>query len=184
MNTHMALKCIVLENDPDRETRHAAVQAAVRDYLKNDRATVVYSEKGRPSIEGAEPAKYIAVTTVEDKMLVAINDSPIGIDGEYLPKYENRKTDYTALAERFFSADEAEYVRDAAGTEDEPLRFLKVWTRKEAYVKCVGKTLADFPSFSVSDGERLLPKLSGVSLRKFSIAFENSEHYLFAIAGV
>lgn len=180
----MALKCIVLDNNPDRELRHAAVQDAVRAYLKNEEASVVYSEKGRPSIEGINPAKHIAVTTVEDKMLIAINDSPVGIDGEYLPKYKDRKTDYSALAERFFSADEAEYVRDAAGTEDEALRFLKVWTRKEAYVKCVGKTLADFPSFSVSDGERLLPKLSGVSLRKFSISFENSDRYLFAIAGV
>lgn len=180
----MALKCIILQNNPDMEVRHAAVQDAVRKYLASDEVTVVYAENGKPSIEGFDGKKYISVTTTGDKMIVAINDSPIGIDGEYLPRYAERKTDYSMLAERFLSGEESEYVRAGSTVVDERERFLKIWTRKEAYVKCAGKTLADFPSFSVVEGDKFLPKLGSVTIRKFSIAFEGSEDYLFAIAGV
>jgi hypothetical protein len=43
---------------------------------------------------------------------------------------------------------------------------------------------ADFPNFSVVDGSRLLPKVHGISLKKFSIKFEGCEDYLFVIAGI
>jgi len=178
----MSLKCIVLDNHPDKETRHAAVEEAVRNYLQED-VHVEYTPKGKPVIVGGSAEKHISVTTTGDKMLVAILESPVGLDGEYLPRYEDRKTDFVALAERFFSGDEAEYVR-GEGEESEKEKFLKIWTRKEAYVKCTDKTIADFPSFSVVEGEKLLNKVGSVSIRKFSIKFEGSENYIFAIAGI
>jgi len=178
----MALKCFVLENDPNQEVRHAAVAKAVKNHL-GESAEVEYSEKGKPSIVGTEDPHYISVTTTGEKMILAINDTPIGIDAEYLPRYEERKIDYIALAERFFSGDEAEYIR-GEGEDKEKEKFIAVWTRKEAYVKCVGKTVSDFPSFSVVDGDRILTKLNGVSIRKFSIRFEGCENYVLAISGV
>lgn len=178
------LKCFILNNDPDREVRHTAVQNAVRAFLHKDDVEIVYSEKGKPSVTGTETPKYISVTTTGDKMLVALSDSPIGIDGEYLPRYKESRTDFSQLAERFFSNEESDFVHDGPTVADEKERFLKIWTRKEAYVKCVGKTLADFPSFSVVEGDRLLQKVGSTNLRKFSIAFEGCEDYLFAIAGV
>ena len=180
----MALKCFILENAPEQEARHEAVQKAVRGYLKDETVQIVYSEKGAPSIQGCEPPMFLSVTTTGDKMLVAVQDTPIGIDGEYLPRCEKSKTDFLLMAERFFSGEETEYVRDGASVGEEKLRFFKVWTRKEAYVKCVGKTLADFPSFSVVENGKLLSRVGSVAIRKFSIAFEGSENYLFAIAGI
>jgi phosphopantetheinyl transferase len=176
----MALKCIVLENNPDKEVRHAAVQEAVQKYLGNDAVTVVYNDRGKPSIEGAK--KYISVTTTGEKMIVALSDTPVGIDGEYLPRYEG-KTDYSMLADRFFSGEESEYVRSGATVADEKERFMKIWTRKEAYVKCTGKGVADFPSFSVVESDKIVSKLGNIPLKKFSINFEGCEDYLFAIAG-
>lgn len=180
----MALKCFILENHAEQEIRHEEVQKAVREYLNDENVQVVYSEKGAPALTGCEPQKYLSVTTTGDKMLVVLQDSPVGIDGEYLPRTEKSKSDFSLLAERFFSGEETEYVRDGASVGEEKLRFLKVWTRKEAYVKCVGKTLADFPSFSVVEGGKLLSRVGAVAIRKFSIAFDGSENYLFAIAGV
>lgn len=180
----MALKCFILENAPEQEVRHEAVQKAVREYLNDPTVEVVYSEKGAPSVQGCEPPKFLSVTTTGDKMLAVLQDTPVGIDGEYLPRCEKSKSDFLLMAERFFSGEETEYVRDGASIGEEKLRFLKVWTRKEAYVKCVGKTLADFPSFSVVESGKLLSRVGTVSIRKFSIAFEGSENYLFAIAGV
>ena len=176
----MALKCIVLENNSDKEVRHAAVQEAVQKYLGNDAVTVVYNDRGKPSIEGAK--KYISVTTTGEKMIVAISDTPVGIDGEYLPRYEG-KTDYSMLADRFFSGEESEYVRAGATVADEKDRFMKLWVRKEAFVKCSGKGVADFPNFSVVDGDKLLTKVGHTPIRKFSISFPGCEDYIFAIAG-
>jgi len=177
----MALKCIVLANNPDKEARHAAVLEAVRKYFGNDEVMVNYGETGKPSITGVK--KYISVTTTGEKMIVALSDSPVGIDGEYLPRYAEGKTDYAMLADRFFSGEESEYVRAGSTVVDEKDRFMKIWTRKEAYVKCTGKGVADFPTFSVIEGDKLLSKVGNIPLRKFSIAFEGSENYLFAIAG-
>ena len=107
----------------------------------------------------------------------------IGIDGEYLPRYAESRTDYAMLADRFFSGEESEYVRSGATVVDEKERFMKIWTRKEAYVKCTGKGVADFPSFSVVESDKLVAKLGNIPLKKFSINFEGCEDYLFAIAG-
>lgn len=180
----MKLKVFVLENNSVKRTRHAEVQKAVREYLGGDvKIKVEYDDKGRPGVVGTEKKWHISVTTTGDVMLVALADQPIGIDGEYLPRFSdpNNKIDYVALAERFFSEDEADFIRDC---EDPAERFVKVWTRKEAYVKCVGKTLVEFPSFSVVDGDRLVSKLRSVTLKKFGITFPGSENYLFVIAGV
>ena len=177
----MALKCIVLENNPDREVRHAAVLEAVRKYLGSDEIMVNYGETGKPSITGAK--KYISVTTTGDKMIVALSDSPVGIDGEYLPRYAESRTDYAMLADRFFSGEESEYVRAGATVADEKERFMKLWIRKEAFVKCSGKGVADFPNFSVVDGDKILTKVGHTPIRKFSISFPGCEDYIFAIAG-
>ncbi len=177
----MALKCIVLENNPDKEVRHAAVLEAVRKYFGSDEVMVNYGATGKPSITGAK--KYISVTTTGDKMIVALSDSPVGLDGEYLPRYSEGKTDYAILADRFFSGEESEYVHAGSTVAEEKDRFMKIWTRKEAYVKCTGKGVADFPAFSVLEGDKFLSKVGNIPLRKFSISFEGSENYLFAIAG-
>jgi phosphopantetheinyl transferase len=56
--------------------------------------------------------------------------------------------------------------------------------RKEAYIKAAGKTLAEFPNFSVVDGNRFVKKVHGVSIKAFAIKFEDCENYVFAIAGI
>ncbi|MBP5230299.1 MAG: 4'-phosphopantetheinyl transferase superfamily protein [Clostridia bacterium] len=178
----MALKCIILDYTPDREKRHGDVEDAVRAYMKED-VRIEYSPKGKPYIVGSREDMHISVTTTGSKVLVALYENPIGIDGEYIPRYDGWKTDYAALAERFFSAEEAEYIR-GEDPDSEKEKFLKIWVRKEAYVKCVGKTIAEFPHFSVVEGEKILSRIGNVSVRKFNIRFDGCEDYLFAIAGV
>ena len=180
----MKLKLFVLENSTVKRTRHSAVQRAVKEYLGGAaRIKVVYDDKGKPSVEGTEPKWYISVTTTGSVMLVALADCPIGIDGEYLPRFEKpgNRIDYIALAERFFSDEEADYIRESI---DPAEKFVRVWTRKEAYVKCAGKTLAEFPSFSVVDGDKFAAKVRGVNIKKLGINFPGSGDYLFVIAGV
>ena len=180
----MALKTFILENSNTKKKRQTDVQNAVREYLKNPKVKVVYDEKGRPSVEGSENV-HISITCANKVMLLVIYEKAIGIDGEYLPAVigEGSKIDHMTLAERFFSYDEVEYLRDSA-RESERENFVKIWVRKEAYIKAAGKTLSEFPNFSVVDGNRFVKKVHGVSIKAFAIKFEDCENYVFAIAGI
>lgn len=181
----MALKTFILENSSTKKQRHADIQKAVRDYLANPKAKVVYDDNGKATVENTEKKVYISVTRANAVMLLVIFDKPIGIDGEHLPTIANpdNKIDYTTLAERFFSDDEVEYLRDAA-RENEVETFVRIWVRKEAYVKAAGKTLAEFPNFSVVDGTRFVKKCHGITIKTFAIKFPECEDYIFAIAGI
>lgn len=181
----MALKTFILENSSTKKQRCADIQKAVREYLGDDNIKVTYDEKGRPSVENSDKKVYLAITATENVMLAVLYEKPIGIDGEYLPKIisPESKIDYITLAERFFSVDEVEYLRDSA-REAEAENFVKIWVRKEAYIKAAGKTIADFPNFSVVDGSRFAKKVHGVSIKAFAIKFPECENYVFAIAGI
>lgn len=181
----MALKTFILENSATKKQRLSDIQKAVREYLGNPKAKVVYDEKGRASIENHEKKVHIAITRAEKVLLVVLYEKPIGIDGEYLPKVlsPESKIDYNTLAERFFAYDEVEYLRDSA-REAEGENFVKIWVRKEAYIKAAGKTLAEFPNFSVVDGNRFVKKVHGIAIKAFAIKFPDCENYSFAIAGI
>ena len=177
----MLTKTFVLENSKSKKKRHDDVQRAVREYLEDPKCRVSYDDNGRPTVENTDEKYYISVTTTGEKMLALLTDYPCGIDGEYLPRFADKKADYTALAERFFADDESDFVRDNE-TGTECARFVRVWVRKEAYVKCIGKGISFFPNFSVVENGRIASKLGPVSLKKFAIKFDGAEDYLFVIA--
>ena len=182
----MALKVFVLENSNTKRKRQTDINNAVREYLNNPKAKVVYDEEtGKATVEGAEKKIYISITCANTVMLVALYEKAIGIDGEYIPRVldENNKVDYVMLADRFFSPEESEFMHETT-RETEAETFLRIWVRKEAYVKAAGKTVAEFPKFSVVDGDRFLPKVNNITIKKFAIKFPDCDDYLFAIAGL
>lgn len=175
----MSVTTLVLENNKDREQRHAILLNAVRTQLQNPDIEIKYTGKGKPVLEGSN--KHISVTTTGDVMVCAIADTNIGIDGENLARFsESNGRDYTAIAERFFTEEEADYVRDG---DNDGTRFVKIWIRKEAFCKFTGKGLVDFANFSVNDGERFYGKINGVPIKKLNVTFPGSTDYLFVIAG-
>ncbi len=181
----MAIKTFILENSTTKKQRQTDIQNAVREFLKDKKIKVVYDENGIPSIENSQKKLHLSITRAEKVMLVVLCDKPVGIDGEYMPRIlsPENKVDYMMLAERFFSVEESEFVRESdSGKEAET--FLRIWVRKEAYVKCTGKTIAEFPNFSVIDNGKFVSKLGGVSLKLFKINFPECDDYMFVIAGV
>ena len=111
----MALKTFILENSSTKKQRQSDIQKSVREFLNNPKAKVVYDEKGRPSVENVEKKVNISITCCGKVMLLVIFEKAIGIDGEHLPSVidPEKKIDYIQLAERFFSYDEVEYLRDS-----------------------------------------------------------------------
>ena len=175
----MAVTTLVLENNKNREERHAILLNALRNHLQNPDIEIEYSAKGKPSLVGSN--KHISVTTTGDVMVCAVSDMNIGIDGENLSRFSTPDgRDYVAIAERFLTEEEADYVRDG---ENDGSRFVKIWVRKEAFCKFTGKGLVDFANFSVNDGERFYGKINGVPIKKLNVSFPGSDNYIFVIVG-
>jgi 4'-phosphopantetheinyl transferase len=80
-------------------------------------------------------------------------DRDIGVDVEHM----DRRTETTAVADRFFSPSEVEALRRLPPSEQRR-RFFELWTLKEAYIKARGLGLAiPLESFSFSFYERAPP---------------------------
>jgi 4'-phosphopantetheinyl transferase len=109
----------------------------------------VYGDKGKPSIakEQNSPGLRFNVSHSGGLGLIAVTcNREIGVDVETRQKV----VDYMAIAKRFFSAREHRGLAQLPG-ESRPTAFLRCWTRKESYVKALGKGLScSLNSFSVS----------------------------------
>ncbi len=92
---------------------------------------------GKPFVEG-EKNIHISVTHASSLMLVAVDDTEIGIDCE---ESVRRVRDAKALAARFFTPSEHELLGKCGdGKTNET--FLKIWVAKEALVKLSGEGMA------------------------------------------
>ncbi len=96
---------------------------------------VLRTENGKPYLENGFPE--LGVTHSDSVVIIALHDTPFGIDcedsGRRIPHLD-------ALCRRFFSKAEQTFVENGPESEKER-RFLKVWVKKEAYVKYTGDGL-------------------------------------------
>ncbi len=120
------------------------------------------NEHGKPMIDGI----YFNLSHSDDYITAAVADCPVGIDVE-------TKTDpELKITRRFYSPEEQDAVRRAADPQKE---FRRIWTRKEAYVKCVGTGLAgeicDIPSLPEMSGDYHLMTLRVEEGYALSIVF-------------
>lgn len=73
----------------------------------------------------------------------AFSSEPVGVDAEFI------KESNLEIADHFFTEAESTYIHSSENPYES---FCKVWTRKEAYVKCSGEGMqCGFDSFSVID---------------------------------
>lgn len=106
----------------------------------------------------------------------------IGVDVESI----DRAVDGRDVVARYFSPGEVDLI-NACDADEQPTRFIELWTLKEAYIKAVGQGLShplDCFGFSL-DGERGLcftaPPGEEASQWTFAL-FEPSLHYRLAVA--
>ena len=105
--------------------------------------------KGKPYAEGS-PLEF-SLSHSGKWLLCAVGDQPLGVDIEVL-RPRNLK-----VAERFFTPKEQAFL--APEQEDAYLRFLQIWTAKEAYFKAIGTGITDLKSICYFD---LLPHLQQI----------------------
>lgn len=90
-------------------------------------ATILHTPEGKPYVDG--DGIYFSLSHSGKKGVVAIYESPVGVDLEYLGE-----RDFSAVLSRF-----TERERQEIFTKED---FIRNWTAKEAFIKMHGYTLA------------------------------------------
>lgn len=125
---------IVRWRPDDPLDRRAAVRRLAGSLLQGDR-TLDAPLGERPRLVGNDGAEcgYVSLSHTHVAGAVAVADSPIGVDLEWL----QRRVRWQALARAHFSADEQSWLarRTRSGGR---AAFLGLWTLKEAWLKAQG----------------------------------------------
>ena len=136
-----------------------------------------YGEYGKPSIKSFH-IEFNLSNSHERAIVGVTQNGPIGVDIEYLDRHIR---DVNALAESVFTEIEQAQLYSYASSE-RLIPFLSGWTRKEAYLKGVGKGLAlplkDFSVDLTNSTEEPSISVAGWRLK----SFWSSEDYLCAVA--
>ena len=88
--------------------------------------TFQYNEHGAPYLEDGP---YFSISHCKQGIAVVVSDSPVGIDIEGLRRVDE------GLVRKTMNTQEQAQIAAAANPEQE---FIRLWTRKEAYVKMQG----------------------------------------------
>lgn len=143
------LKCISYEkqirilkyfNEADKKRSlmsELLIRKAASDKLciPTKRVNISYNPYGKPYIDNERYFKF-NISHSESYVVIAISNYKVGIDVEM-----NKKTDI-AIAKRFFTKNEYQYIKSFITESDRINAFYMIWTLKESYVKALGKGLS------------------------------------------
>lgn len=126
-------------------------------------------EHGRPVLLGGPDDPHFSLSHCAGITLVAVADAPVGVDAEPLP---GRRTVELCLA-RLHPRERGELLRTPWA--ERPLRFCRLWTRKEAYLKALGTGLSrGLDRDYLGDGEVGRP--AGWTVAQLSCGPQDSTH--------
>jgi 4'-phosphopantetheinyl transferase len=143
--------------EEDRErfvVSHGALRDILGGYLGADPGGLLFSanEHGKPALAERRGGRELAfnLSHSRDLAVIAVTlERRIGVDVEYLRDLR----DPGRLAKRFFAEEERKYLESRPSGELMGA-FFSCWTRKEAYVKGVGRGIGySLSSFSVIAAE-------------------------------
>jgi 4'-phosphopantetheinyl transferase len=148
---------------------HGILRKLIAAYLQVDAAAISFSQNayGKPGVKPG--VKSLQPTTEKNNDLVVDSEdliplqfnlshaknlavfaftlnNPIGIDVEFV----KNKIDFIDIARRFFAPREVEAILQMPDTVSQKIAFFNCWTRKEAFIKAIGRGFS-FPlnKFSV-----------------------------------
>lgn len=107
------------------------LRGALSEFGLSD-SDVCFNSHGKPILRDA--GLFFSISHSGDKAFVVLSDHEIGCDVEMI-----RDIDAIRLAQRFFAPEEVSYLTASADIEGE---FFRIWTLKEAYIKCRGEGLS------------------------------------------
>jgi 4'-phosphopantetheinyl transferase len=110
-----------------------------------------YTKHGKPYLQTTYSTHLqFNLTHSHEKALIAVGlNCRVGIDLEYVP-VTTSNGDKQGVAERFFNIEEKQTLQQLLPA-DRPTYFYRIWSRKEAVIKAIGKGLSiPLASFSVA----------------------------------
>lgn len=147
----------------DRRERTALGEAFARQLLEEFSGqpaasfAIARAPKGKPYAENS--ALEFNLSHSGRWLACAAGDQPLGVDIEAIRPRDLK------VAKRVCTAKELSYI--APDRPDALLRFLQVWTAKEAYFKAIGSGLGDLKSVCYFD---LLPRLQQIQTDEYILS--------------
>ena len=102
-------------------------------------------KSGKPYVENVKVE--FSISHSGNIAVCAISDKPVGVDVEFIRDVN------VNVAKRLFTLDEQNYVFEKWALSKQ--RFFEIWTRKEAYVKMLGRGISYFPEFSTMGNQNI-----------------------------
>ena len=146
-------KCDAFRFDADRR-RSVAAWLLLRQMLAErgldaDFLPVTEDEFGKPAFDPGLGVHF-SLSHAGERVMAAVNDHPIGCDVERIVPFDE------AVARECLTDEELETVKKASPGLDRDREFIRLWVRKEAYVKAIGRGFGIEPkSVFILSGEIL-----------------------------
>ena len=125
----------------------------------------------------SHPWLYFNISHSEDFAVIAVSLNKVGIDIEYIPE----DFDFSNLLPDVFADNEILAIENA---NDKKYAFYTSWTRKEAFVKALGKGIDDdFKYIQCLDGQHDIDTALLKNTQNWQMySFDLADHYLGAVA--
>jgi 4'-phosphopantetheinyl transferase len=146
----------------EKHQRHFIVargflRSVVARYLETQPETLrfSYGAYGKPALGSEHVLRFNLSHSHEVALLAVALDAELGVDVEHI------RADFASeeIARRFFSRAEVE-VFNALPEDEQVAAFFRCWTRKEAYIKAIGKGLSQaLDAFDVTLAPDIQPAL-------------------------
>ena len=132
------------------------------EYGIQSQPTFVYAESGKPSL-AEYPNLYFSISHCKLAVGCLLSDCPCGLDVESVRSFRSSVVSYA------MNADEVFRIQSAS---DPAVEFIRLWTQKEAILKCKGTGIAG----------NLMNALDTDSLRGFELETIEKEGYIYSTA--
>lgn len=120
---------------------HRLLEHAISEHLNRDSGELLSElktgELGKPYIEGFDG---FSISHSEKTWAVLFDSSECGLDIQY-----HKKLNYMPIAQRWFHKDEVRIISELKEKSDEKglNEFFRIWTRREALIKALGRSIVD-----------------------------------------
>ncbi len=127
-----------------------------------------YNGYGKPFLS---KGPFFSISHCKEAVAVALSENPIGIDIEGIRHVDD------SLVERTMNGEEQTLIRDSAAPDR---AFTRLWTRKEAILKCKGTGIGGFDSLrsSIADFEQEYRSV------KAELKTEETPAYIYSLCSV
>src|SRR3990167_8885637 len=121
---------------------HIALRLILAEYLNENAADLRFTkgEFDKPALIPSQKnnVEFNLSHSYEKALIAVIRGQAVGVDLEFC----KRQQDLLELAQRFFSRKECAQISQLGNREDQQQAFYRCWTRKEAFLKAIGRGIS------------------------------------------